>query len=59
MSDFILFSDWDSACEDAGHGPEHKPGIIQPFHEMNTMEGSEFLDDALRMTEQPLVADGL
>lgn len=27
--------------------------IIQPGHRMNTYEGSEFMDDGLRMKDQP------
>jgi len=54
MSDFILFSNWDSASEDAGHAPEHLSEEAQPFQGHNTMEGSEFMDESLRMTEQPL-----
>ena len=55
MSDFLLFSDWDSAGEGAGHASEYLAVGAQPFHEQNTMEGSEFMDESLRMTEQPLV----
>ena len=57
MSDFLLFSTWDPANEDAAGTSEHLAAGAQPFHEQNTMEGSEFLDESLRMTEQPLAPD--
>ncbi len=53
MSDFLLFSNWDPT-EEAGHESGHLADGAQPFHEQNTMEGSEFMDESLRMTEQPL-----
>lgn len=53
MSDFLLFSNWDPT-EEAGQASEHLADGAQPFHEQNTMEGSEFMDESLRMTEQPL-----
>jgi hypothetical protein len=57
MSDFLLFSTWDPANEDAAGTPGHLAAGAQPFHEQNTMEGSEFMDESLRMTEQPLAPD--
>ena len=57
MSDFLLFTDWDRASEDAAL-PEHSTTEVQPLHEMYTMEGSEFPDDALRMKDQPLLSNG-
>lgn len=40
-----------------GPRPEQNEEESDPVHEQeyNTMEGSEFLDDSLRMTEQPLM----
>ena len=34
---------------------EPVPLVAVPEHEHNTSEGSEFLDDALRMKEQPFM----
>lgn len=52
MSDFLLFSNWDPT--EAGRESGHLADGAQPMHEQNTMEGSEFMDESLRMTEQPL-----
>jgi len=56
MSDFLFFSDWDPTHED-GHGSGHLSDASQPYHYHNTMEGSEFMDESLRMNEQLLDPD--
>ena len=48
MNPFELINDETSSSED------NVPEIVQYDHEINTNEGSEFLDDAIRMTDQPL-----
>jgi len=53
MSDFLLLSNW-GPTEEAGHETRHSSHGAQPYHEQSTMEGSEFMDDSLRMTEQLL-----
>jgi len=58
MNDFILFSAWGSDGESSSHSSEHKINSVQYFHDKNTMNGAEFLDDTLRMTSQPLTVDG-
>ena len=48
MNPFEFLNDERSSSEDG------VPEIIQYQHEVNTSEGSEFLDDAIRMIDQPL-----
>jgi hypothetical protein len=59
MKHFILAPDKEHPDKiDQGKGPtpsEEIPELLSAYeHEVNTSEGSEFLDDALRMKEQPL-----
>jgi hypothetical protein len=57
MAHFILFPDKERPVKtDPGKGPVSGEEISQSLHtyelEVNTSEGSEYLDDALRMKEQ-------
>jgi hypothetical protein len=59
MTHFILLPDKERRIKiDPGKGPnpsEEIPDLLHPFeHDVNTSEGGEFLDDALRMKDQPL-----
>ena len=58
MTHFILLPDKERPVKiDPGKGPAPSgeiPDLLQPFeHDVNTSEGGEFLDEALRMKEQP------
>jgi hypothetical protein len=37
----------------AGHTAPQVPEVILPYHQENTSEGGEFLDDAIRMEDMP------
>lgn len=43
----------DSTGKDIDQSAEQDRGIITPFREINTSQGSEFLDDAIRVKDQP------
>ena len=43
----------DSASRDQNRSAEQPLEIITPVREENTTQGSEFLDDAIRVKEQP------
>ena len=60
MKHFFLLSDQKHSVKiDPDKGPAPADGIPEPLypyeHDVNTSDGSEFLDDAIRMKEQPLV----
>lgn len=49
----------DPSLKNDPRNPQHLPEEIQEnishyHHEANSMEGSEFMDDAIRMHDQPL-----
>ncbi len=59
MTHFILLPGKERPNKiDPGKGPtpsEEIPDLLQPYeHDVNTGEGGEFMDDALRMKDQPL-----
>ena len=59
MKHFFLFSDSKyPAKTDPGKGvtpSEEIPEPLYPYeHDINTSDGSEFLDDSIRMKDQPL-----
>ena len=59
MKHFFLLSDFKrSDKKDPGKGPTPSEEISEPLypyeHDINTSDGSEFLDDAIRMKDQPL-----
>jgi len=59
MKHFFLLSDHKHSVKvDPGKGPtpsEEIPEPLYPYeHDENTSDGGEFLDDSLRMKDQPL-----
>lgn len=54
MNIFLHMIEKSSSTEDVNTQTHHEPEIVTYAHDENTSEGSEFLDDAIRMTEQPL-----
>ena len=58
MTHFILLPDKERPTKiDPGKGPTPSEEIPEPLytyeHDVNTNDGSEFLDDAIRMKDQP------
>ena len=53
MSYGIPAPDTDSTEQDPNQSAKQLRGIIAPVHEKNTTEGGEFLDDAIRIKDQP------
>ena len=54
----IPMPDLDSKREEPNQPAEQLREIITPVHEMNTTQGSEFLDDAIRTKDQPFKYNG-
>ena len=54
MSIFQDLTNAFSHDEKSGQSHEHHPETITYLHEESTSEGSEFLNDELRMVDQPL-----
>lgn len=53
MSNAAPLSNTDPTNKDPDQSAEQQRLIITPVHEKNTTEGSEFLDDAIRIKDQP------
>ena len=53
MSNTAPLSDTDSTRKDPDQSAEQPREIITSVHETNTSQGSEFLDDAIRIKDQP------
>ena len=58
MSTAILMPNTDATRKDPNQPAEEFPEIKTPVSEKNTTEGSEFLDDAIRIKDQPFKYNG-
>jgi hypothetical protein len=58
MSNAISMSNTDPARKDPNQSAEELRDITTPVHEKNTTQGSEFLDDAIRVKDQPFKYNG-
>jgi hypothetical protein len=58
MSNNMPMPNTDSARTSPNQSMEQVQEIVTPGHEKNITQGSEFLDDAIRVKEQPFKYDG-
>ena len=58
MSSSTTGPDTDPTRKDLNPSAEQPREIITSVHEINTTQGSEFLDDAIRVKDQPFKYNG-